>query len=125
MQLNRRRLAIALGLSAEDYRSELTKEASKRTSLPKDVNIIKSEDAPVREVILKGNDIDLRNFPILKFHENDGGHFFTSAVVAKDPFTGIYNSSIHRLMYRDKDETNIDMSPFHLYSIYKENEKKE
>ena len=121
---DRRRLAIALGLSAEDYRSELTKEASKRTFLPKDVNIIKSEDAPVREVILKDNDIDLRNFPILKFHEFDGGHFFTSPVVVKDPLTGIYNSSIHRLMYRDKDETNIDMSPFHLYSIYKENEKK-
>lgn len=121
---DRRRLAIALGLSPEDYRSELTEEASKRTSLPKGVSIIKSEDAPVREVILKGNDIDIYNFPIIKYHELDGGHFFTSPVVAKDLNTGIYNSSVHRLMCRNKDEININMSPFHLYSIYKENEKK-
>ena len=120
---DRRRLAIALELSPENYKFELTKEVSKRSSLPKDFNIVKSEDAPVREVILKGNDIDLRNYPILKFHELDGGHFFTSPVIAKDPLTGIYNSSIHRLMFRDKDELNICMAHFHIRKIYKENEK--
>ncbi|MBE3138368.1 MAG: UbiD family decarboxylase [Actinobacteria bacterium] len=121
---DRKRLALAIGLSPEDYKSELTIESSRRASLAKDVNIVKSEDAPVREVIFKGKDIDLRNYPMLKYHELDGGNFFTSPVVAKDPLTGIYNSSIHRLMYRDKDETGINMSPFHLYSIHRKNERR-
>jgi len=120
---DRKRLAIALGLSPENYKSELTIEASRRTSQAKDVKVVRSENAPVKEIIIKGKDIDLRDYPILKLHTLDGGNFFTPSVVAKDPFTGIYNSSIHRLMYRDKDETGINMSPFHLYHIYKENEK--
>jgi len=121
---DRKRVALAMGLSPEDYKSELTIESSRRSSLPKDVNIVKCENAPVKEIILKGKDIDLRNYPILKFHELDGGNFFTSAVIAKDPDTGIYNSSVHRLMYRDKDETGITMSPFHLFSIFTKNEKR-
>jgi 2,5-furandicarboxylate decarboxylase 1 len=124
MGADRKRLALAIGLPPEDYKSKLTIEASRRSSLAKDVNIVRREDAPVKEMILKGKDIDLRNYPMLKYHKLDGGNFFTSPVVVKDPLTGIYNSSIHRIMFRDKDETGINMSPFHLYKIYKENEKR-
>lgn len=121
---DRRRLAIALGLPPENYKFDLTKEVSERSSHPIDFSVIKSNDAPVREIIIEDNDIDLRDYPILKFHELDGGHYFTSPVIAKDPMTGIYNSSFHRLMLRTKDELNICMAPFHLLRIFKENEKK-
>ena len=63
--------------------------------------------APCKEVILKGDDVDLFKFPILKWHPYDGGAYITlPIVVTKDEKFGI-NAGIYRMMLLDKNKTTI------------------
>lgn len=66
--------------------------------------------APCKEVILKGDDVDLTRFPLFLYHPYDGHAFIQDTnVVSRDPETGLINWGIYRFMYRSKNETNVDM----------------
>ncbi len=57
-----------------------------------------------KEVILKGDDVDLFTFPILKCWPDDGGKFITlPAVFTKDPESGIRNCGMYRVQVYDKN----------------------
>jgi 2,5-furandicarboxylate decarboxylase 1 len=58
---------------------------------------------PVKEVIQKGDDVDLYQLPITHHNEKDSGDFITAGItVVKDPDTGVYNAGIYRMMRIDK-----------------------
>ncbi len=60
------------------------------------------EEAPVQEIVLTGDDIDLRKLPILYNFEKDLGPYITAGTqIAKDPVTGQRNVSMHRMLYLD------------------------
>ncbi|KZX13424.1 3-octaprenyl-4-hydroxybenzoate carboxy-lyase [Methanobrevibacter curvatus] len=62
---------------------------------------------------------DLSKIPILTHYKKDGGPYITSGVVfARDPDTGIANSSIHRMLYLDKDKLAIRIVPRNLYTYF-------
>jgi 4-hydroxy-3-polyprenylbenzoate decarboxylase len=67
--------------------------------------------APCKEVILKGDDVDLTRLPLFLHHDRDG-HNYTSdnLVVTRDPDTGITDWGIYRSMFRTKNEKNFDMT---------------
>ena len=53
---------------------------------------------PVRDVVLRDDDVDLARLPIMRHFREDGGRYVTNAMfVAKDPETGVRNASFHRL----------------------------
>ena len=57
-----------------------------------------------KEVILKGDDVDLFTFPILKCWPDDGGKFITlPAVFTKDPESGARNCGMYRVQVYDKN----------------------
>jgi UbiD family decarboxylase len=57
-----------------------------------------TDHAPVRDVVLQGDDVDLAYLPIMRHFREDGGAYVTNAMfVAKDPETGVRNASFHRL----------------------------
>lgn len=59
------------------------------------------EDAPCKEVILKGDDADLSQMPVFRWHPDDGGPYVTMpGVVMKDPEWG-QNLGIYRMMVHD------------------------
>lgn len=63
---------------------------------------------PCKEIILKGDEIDLTKLPILTHCEKDGGAYITSGVeIAKHPDTGIRNVSIHRRALLSKNTTGL------------------
>jgi len=63
--------------------------------------------------------MDLRDLPVITHHEMDGYPYLPDAVIACDPDTGKnYNSSHHRMIVKDKDESRIWMSPRHLWNFY-------
>jgi len=81
---------------------------------------------PVKEVIKKGSDVNLDEFPIVTHCGKDAGPFITAGiVVAKDPETGQRNVSINRMQYKGRTKLGIRMMPpQHLGVIQEKAEKK-
>lgn len=68
------------------------------------------DSAPFKEVILKGDDVDLTIFPLFLYHPHDGHAYIQDVnVVSRHPDSGLINWGMYRLMYRSKNETNVDM----------------
>lgn len=67
--------------------------------------------APCKQVILKGDDVDLTRLPLFLHHDRDG-HSYTSdnLVVTKDPDTGVIDWGVYRSMFRTKNEKLFDMT---------------
>lgn len=67
---------------------------------------------------------DLSKIPILTHYKRDGGAYITSGVItAKDPDTGVPNSSIHRMLMVDNETLAVRLVPRHLYTYYKRAEE--
>ena len=66
------------------------------------------DDAPCREVVLP--EPDLTSIPIPTHALLDGGPYFSNCVIiARDPDTGVRNTSVHRLMVSGKDRLGLLM----------------
>lgn len=64
--------------------------------------------APVQEIVLLGNEIDLTKIPVLKCWPDDGGNFITlTSVVSKDPESNTRNIGMYRVQVFDKNTTGL------------------
>jgi 2,5-furandicarboxylate decarboxylase 1 len=96
---SRRRIAAALGVDARD----VTREYLRRLETQQPVVEVPSGEAPVHEVVLTGDDVDLTKLPFFLQHELDGGPYISSAIdYTVDPATGRTNVGCRRLMLRDE-----------------------
>jgi len=124
----RENMAIAAGLPPEECKGTLTRRVSSKAKNLIPPEILSKEDAPVKRNIVHGEDVDIRDLPIIRHHEMDAGPYFTMAVVAKHPewgtAPGVHNVSFHRMQYRGPKETGIHMSPIHTWHIFKSYEEK-
>jgi len=67
------------------------------------------KNAPHKQVIQMGSDVDLFNLPIPMFSIYDGGPMITAGItIARDPEFGL-NSGIYRFMVKEKNLTGIDI----------------
>lgn len=64
---------------------------------------------PCKEVIVKGDKIDIDIIPTPYWHELDGGRYLgtTAGVVTRDPITGFLNMGAYRVMILDKKTMSI------------------
>ena len=69
------------------------------------------DSAPCKDVIFKGDDVDLTMLPLFLHHNRDG-HAYTNdnLLVSKHPDTGVYDWGIYRSMFRTKNEKSVDMT---------------
>ncbi len=68
----------------------------------------KGGTAPCQEVILTGDNIDLKKLPVIKCWPNDGGRFITLPVVfTRSPVTGKRNTGMYRMHVYDKNTTGM------------------
>jgi 2,5-furandicarboxylate decarboxylase 1 len=76
--------------------------------------------APVQEVVQRGQEVDLRQLPLPVHSSGDAGPYITAGlVVARNPRTGTRNVSFNRMMLRGPSEVGIRMMPpQHLGQIY-------
>lgn len=116
---SRKRIALAAGLPPSRYRGEITERLAAAGNAPQPTVTVDRREAPVKEVVRTGTDVDLRDLPIIRQHEMDGGPYFTMNMINVDPESGVYNGSFQRLMYRSPNETGTCMAPFDTYTIYK------
>ncbi len=67
------------------------------------------KEAPLKENILTGEDIDVLKFPVCKWHEADGGRYIGTgcSVITRDPEEDWVNLGTYRVMVRGKDEVSI------------------
>ncbi|WP_016909174.1 menaquinone biosynthesis decarboxylase [Streptomyces xiaopingdaonensis] len=63
----------------------------------------KVKEAPVQEVVARGDDVDLEALPALFTWPEDGGSFFNLGLThTKDPESGVRNLGLYRLQRHDK-----------------------
>jgi len=76
---------------------------------------------PVRQHVLRGDEVDLTRLPQMRYTEVETAPYLTAAaVVARDPASGVLNVSYHRLMICDRHTTGIFMAPGgHLHAIHR------
>jgi len=104
-----RRVAMMLGLPPDTHARELVKLG--RTVLAESVKPKLVETGPCKENIVKGDDIDLYEFPVPQWNRLDGGRYIMTygGVVTKDPDSGVMNVGIYRGMIADKNKIPILM----------------
>lgn len=108
MHADLRRLLMAIGIE-EGGIQDFLREYSLREDRPLEPVLV--ERGPVKQVVLKGEEVDCSQLPIITYHERDAGPYVTiGLVIMKDPDTGIRNAGIYRLMYKEKNKFGILIS---------------
>lgn len=94
---SRRRIGYGIGLQEKELISGWKSRSADR------IPPIPVKDAPVKEVIHQGKEVNLDKYPIPVHFEIDGGRYITGGVViAKDPDTGVGNLNFTRLQVHDQ-----------------------
>ena len=110
-----RRAAITLGLPPHAGIPDIYAEYIRRDSNPFEPTLVK--DAASRDVIIKGDKVDLTELATPLIHEGDGGRYLGTwcIVVSKDPDTGWMNWGTYRFMLHNKQYlTGWPFAPSHL-----------
>jgi 4-hydroxy-3-polyprenylbenzoate decarboxylase len=85
----------------------IPKLAGMAAFLPKNV-----ADGPCKEMIYKGDDVDILRYPILRCWPQDAGRFITYPLVfTRDPETGRRNCGCYRMQLFDKSTTAMHFHP--------------
>jgi 2,5-furandicarboxylate decarboxylase 1 len=108
-------VGLAFGIDPKEVAADKDKiffEYRRRGGEGKPVKTVSSSSAPVKEVVLKGKDIDLGLLPIPKHAPlNSGRYISVGQMVCRDPSTGIYNSGIYRHEVKGKDKLGAKVNP--------------
>src|SRR3970282_2629155 len=78
----------------------------------------------MKEVVKRGEDADLYQFPIVRHHAMDPAPYIDMTPVMKDPEQGFYNVAFLRNMVKGPRRLGIHMSPRHNWQIHRKNEEK-
>ena len=110
------RLSLALGAVMENM-VEAYSDAERSRVTVKEVSM-----APVKDVILTGDDVDLGILPATVHNELDAGRYISAGItVVKDPATGAHNGGMYRLQVQGKDQLGFFVNPAnHAYLITQE-----
>src|SRR5256886_17708087 len=102
---SRARLALAFGCGKDVSNAALVQHVMKKTreTIPPRL----APTGPVKEVIVRGRDVDQTEFPVPKWHYLEGGRYIHtfSAIVTRDPDTRVMNVGIYRGMIGKKNTT--------------------
>ena len=99
---DRNRIAKAFGVESGELNQTL------RELEVKPVQPVMVTDAPVQEVVLTGDDIDLGKLPILYHNGAEAGQYLSAGMlVSRDPETGVRNVGIYRHLVQKKDQLGV------------------
>ena len=113
----RQRLAAAFGVEE----TQVLADYLGRLAQPQQVVEIASADAPVHQVVLTGDKIDLTRLPFYLQHEFDGAPYISAAIdFTIDPATGKSNVGCRRLMLKSRNTLRSNLTqPSDLRNIYR------
>ena len=113
---SRARIARAFGVAPQG----LLAEVLRRLKLPPQIVEISRAEAPVQQIVLTGDEIDLTRLPVHLHHGSDGGLYISASIdYVLDRRIGWTNVGFRRLMLRGRAETGADVTaPSDLKAIY-------
>ncbi len=114
----RQRCAVVLDLDPDDWRLPLSLEYARRENQLIEPQVVRAAEAPVKEVVARGEEVDLRGLPIVRHHEMDPAPYIDMAVAMRDPDGGFYNTAFLRNMYQGPRRLGVHMSPRHNWQIF-------
>ncbi|MBT5457005.1 MAG: UbiD family decarboxylase [Rhodospirillaceae bacterium] len=122
-------LGLALGVDPGQPKGEILKRFIEREQNPLPTQTIDAKDAPVKQKVITGDDIDLGELPIVHHAEKDSGKYITVGVlVVRDPDSGVLNAGMYRHEVQGKDLLGCMFNPAHhggyIYRRYKELNKR-
>lgn len=104
---NRRRCAVALDLDPVETDLPLSLGYSELSRHPIEAVVVAREEAPVKELVQTGDDIDTRELPMVIHSEGDYGPCLTMTLAVRDPVSGSYNVSFIKAFYDFEDPTRL------------------
>lgn len=112
----RARLAAAFETTYEDAREEY----HRRLATPQDVFEVPSDEAPVHDIRITGDDVDLSRLPFFPQHGLDGSCYISAGIdYTVDPETGRTNVGSRRLSLRNRTQAGTNVTaPSDLKRIY-------
>ncbi|MFQ5914378.1 MAG: UbiD family decarboxylase [Nitrospinota bacterium] len=117
---SRSRIAAGLGIPSKELLDRY-REAVEHPIPPEDAH-----SAPVQEVVIENDAVDLNRLPLMRYHDTDAAPYLTAGIVfAKDPDSGEYNLSFNRMMLKDRNRFGVFMTVGkHLHEIYSRTEER-
>ncbi|MBO0876739.1 MAG: UbiD family decarboxylase [Pseudonocardia sp.] len=118
MLASQRRLGLLFGFDGEpDYgdliEHVLTKNAER-------IPPVLLDDGPVQEVVVEGDDVDLSELPVPRWHHLDGGRYINTfaGIVTKDPEDGSVNVGVYRGMISGRNKIPMLMVPSQHWGLH-------
>ena len=113
---SRARIVAAFDSTADEVQAVY----HKRLADPQSVVEVPSDEAPVHQITITGDDIDLTKLPFHPQHEFDGSCYISSGIdYTIDPETGRTNVGSRRLSLRNRTQTGTNVTaPSDLKRIY-------
>ena len=107
-------LGLALGVDPGEPKSAILQRFRDRAAMPLKPQEIAREEAPVKQVVLIGDNVDLAKLPIVHHAEKDSGKYITVGVlVLRDPDSGVLNAGMYRHEVKGKDKLGCMFNPAH------------
>lgn len=104
------RLALSIGTDVHG----MVPEYARREAAAIPTTLVSADSAPVQEVVLTGDDIDVGRLPLLVHQELDAGRYITSAAtICRDPESGRLNAGIFRHQLQGPSQLGIQVNPAH------------
>lgn len=119
--------AQAIGFPRASAKMPLSLEFSLREDNPIEPEVMGKKGAPVREVVLTGNAAHMARVPMLRYHEQDIGHYLTMVAVMKDPDEGFCDISFCKNMFVGPRKLTVSLQRKlhkHLLNILEKNEER-
>lgn len=110
---SRRRVALTLGLPPDLAERDLVLELRRLLQRVQPIPPRLVDSGPVMENVMTGDDVNLWQFPVPKWHELDGGRYLgtATAVVTRDPDDGGINLGTYRNMVINANTLGFHISP--------------
>lgn len=101
----RRRVALALNIPQD----RILEEWTNRVNHPRPVKRV--SDGPCKEVVVKGDNVDLTKFPIVTHTDGDAGPYITAGAIAIKKDEGKANLSYNRMQFVGRKKLRVRMMP--------------
>lgn len=122
-------LGLALGVDPGEPKSAILQRFRQREHDPLPTVTVSREAAPVKQVVIRGENVDLGALPIVHHAEKDSGKYITvGCLIVRDPDTGVINAGMYRHEVQGRNRLGCMFNPAHhagyIYRRYKELGKK-
>jgi UbiD family decarboxylase len=112
----RRRIAMALGVEPRDMAGAISERLKQRIPPVR----VPASEAPCKEVVTRGADVDLGRLPIPFWNVGDGGRYLSAGInMGAHPVWG-KNAGIYRNMVRGRNQIFAQIAPDHHQRLFYE-----